>query len=103
MAESVARRLTGHSPEPFDGADTSTALKLLGVQIAAFGATRPDDGPAVEAVFADGSDRYAKIFLSRHDGALLGGILAGDTGSWTTVRSLVGRRPPADLERLLLP
>lgn len=103
MADSVARQLTGHTPEPFDGTDSSTALKLLGVKIATFGATRTDDGPAIEAVFAEGSDRYAKILLSRHNGDLLGGILAGDTGSWTTVRSLVGRRPPADLERLLLP
>lgn len=103
MADSVARQLVGQSPDPFDGTDTSTALKLLGVNIAAFGSAGPDDGPAVEAVFAEGSDRYAKIFLSQDSGALLGGILAGDTGSWATVRSLVGRRPPADLEQLLLP
>ncbi|MGA5343583.1 NAD(P)/FAD-dependent oxidoreductase [Streptomyces griseoincarnatus] len=103
MADSVARQLTGQTPEPFDGTDASTTLKLLGVEIATFGTTGPDDGPAVEAVFAEGSDRYAKILLSRHSGDLLGGILAGDTGSLTTVRSLIGRRPPADLEQLLLP
>ncbi|MGC9538539.1 NAD(P)/FAD-dependent oxidoreductase [Streptomyces sp. UG1] len=103
MADSVARQLMGHTPEPFDGTDASTTLKLLGVKIATFGATRPDDGHAIEAVFAEGSDRYAKILLSQHGGHLLGGILAGDTGHWTTFRSLVGRRPPADLEQLLLP
>ncbi|MFI5796895.1 NAD(P)/FAD-dependent oxidoreductase [Streptomyces sp. NPDC051677] len=103
MADSVARQLTGRTPEPFDGADTSTALKLLGVRIATFGATRCDHGQALEAVFAEDTDRYAKILLRQDSGDLLGGILAGDTGSWTALRSLVGRRPPADLERLLLP
>ncbi|MFJ8111574.1 NAD(P)/FAD-dependent oxidoreductase [Streptomyces sp. NPDC096132] len=104
MADSVARQLTGHAPEPFIGTDASTTLKLLGASIATFGeVTDPDDGPAIEAVFSEGSDRYAKVLLCPRNGHLLGGILAGDTGSWTTARSLVGRRPPADLERLLLP
>lgn len=103
MADSVARQLTGQNPEPFDGTDTSTTLKLLGVNIAAFGATGPNGIPAVEAVFAEGSDRYAKVLLSQDSGHLLGGILAGDTGSWTAVRSFLGHRPPADLEQLLLP
>jgi nitrite reductase (NADH) large subunit len=103
MADSVARQLTGLEPEPFTGTDASTTLKLLGVKIAAFGTLRPDHGHAVEVVFAEGTDRYAKVLLSEDSGDLLGGILAGGTGSWTAIRSLVGRRPPADLEQLLLP
>ncbi|MFE2518324.1 NAD(P)/FAD-dependent oxidoreductase [Streptomyces mirabilis] len=103
MADSVARQLTGQEPEPFTDTDTSTTLKLLGVKIATFGALRSDHGHAVEAVFAEGTDRYAKILLSEDSGDLLGGILAGGTGSWTAIRSLVGRRPPANLEQLLLP
>ncbi|MEV0735385.1 FAD-dependent oxidoreductase [Streptomyces sp. NPDC050549] len=103
MAESVAHQLTGQKPEPFTSTDNSTTLKLLGVKIAAFGAVRPDHGRAVEVVFAEGTDRYAKILLNEDSGDLLGGILAGDTGSWTAIRSLVGHRPPTDLEQLLLP
>lgn len=58
MAETVAGRLAGRSAAPFDGSDTSTSLKLLGVHVATFGTTRPR-GPAVEAVFAEGTHRYA--------------------------------------------
>ncbi|MFE6619088.1 NAD(P)/FAD-dependent oxidoreductase [Streptomyces sp. NPDC057740] len=102
MADSVAGQLMGQSPEPFNGTDSSTTLKLLDVRIATFGTVHPDDA-AVEAVFTEGTDRYAKLLLSQDSGDLLGGILAGETGSWTSIRSLVGRRPPADLEQLLLP
>ncbi|MEU7959366.1 NAD(P)/FAD-dependent oxidoreductase [Micromonospora humida] len=103
MADSVARQLTGEHPEPFDDAGTATTLKLLGVRVAAFGATGTDGGAVVEVVFAEGADRYAKVLLSPDGGHLLGGILAGDTGSCAAVRSFVGRPPPADLEQLLLP
>ena len=103
MADSVARQLTRQNPEPFNGTDTSTILKLLGVKIATFGTTSADPGHAVEAVFAEGTDRYAKILLSQENGDLLGGILAGDTGPSMALGSHVGRRPPADLEQLLLP
>jgi nitrite reductase (NADH) large subunit len=106
MAETVARRLAGRNPEPFDGTDTSTTLKLLGVHVATFGTTRPGGGEAleaVEAVFAEGDTRYAKVFLRQDTGSLMGGILAGATGSRTQLGAFVGQRPPADLEQLLLP
>ncbi|MGP2440753.1 NAD(P)/FAD-dependent oxidoreductase [Streptomyces sp. JW3] len=103
MADSVARQLTGQVPEPFDSTDTPVALKLLGVTVATVGSVRPDPAQAVEAVFTEGTDRYAKVLLSRDGGALLGAVLAGHTGSSALIRSLVGRRPPADLEHLLLP
>ncbi|SDC07880.1 NAD(P)/FAD-dependent oxidoreductase [Actinokineospora iranica] len=101
MADNVARQVLGQRTAPVDGSDASTTLKLLGVSVATFGAARSDD--ALEVVFAEGDARYAKVLLSRDTGDLMGGILAGDTGSWTTVGSFVGRPPPSDLERLLLP
>ena len=103
MADSVAHQLTGQYAEPFDGADTSTTLKLLGVRIAVFGVPVSDGEPMVEVAFAEGSDRYAKVLLSPDSGHLMGGVLAGDTGSWAAVRSFIGHQPPADLEQLLLP
>lgn len=103
MAETVAGRLAGRSPRPFDGTDTSTSLKLLGVHVATFGIIHPRGGPAAEAVFAEGTTRYAKVFLEPESGRLLGGILAGETGSRTALGPFVGHRPPADLEQLLLP
>ncbi|MBT2509721.1 FAD-dependent oxidoreductase [Streptomyces sp. ISL-98] len=104
MADNVARQLLGKDTEPFDGTDTtSTTLKLLGVNVATFGTTHPEGGQALEAVFAEDTTRYAKVLLRQDTGDLLGGILAGDTGSPMPLGSLIGRQPPADLEQLLLP
>ncbi|BBC36120.1 hypothetical protein SGFS_074140 [Streptomyces graminofaciens] len=103
MADTVARQLAGHRVAHVGALDTSTELKLLGVRVATFGTTDPGDRWAVEVVFAEGTARYAKVFLHHDTGSLLGGILAGDTGSRTELGPLVGRPPPADLERLLLP
>ncbi|MFJ8310453.1 MULTISPECIES: NAD(P)/FAD-dependent oxidoreductase [unclassified Streptomyces] len=103
MADNVAHQLMGHDTEPFDGSDTATTLKLLGVNVASFGATRPAEGEALEVVFAEGTTRYAKFFLRQNSGALLGGILAGGTASPLTLASFIGRQPPPDLEQLLVP
>ncbi|MFE9404242.1 NAD(P)/FAD-dependent oxidoreductase [Streptomyces sp. NPDC006530] len=103
MADSVAHQLMGHDTEPFDGSDTATTLKLLGVNVAAFGTTRPAEGEAFDVVFAQGTARYAKFFLRRDNGVLLGGMVAGGAASPLALASFVGRRPPADLEQLLVP
>ncbi|WP_184491609.1 FAD-dependent oxidoreductase [Streptomyces sp. I6] len=103
MADSVACGLTGHHAEPLDEMDDSTELKLLGVHVATFGSTSGDAGTAVEVTFQEGASRYAKVFLHRASGALLGGILAGETGSRADLAPWVGRRPTADLEGVLFP
>ncbi|MBB1253310.1 FAD-dependent oxidoreductase [Streptomyces sp. OF3] len=104
MADLVAERLTGGTPPPFDDTETGTTLKLLGVRVATFGSGRPAAGErVVEVAFTEGTDRYAKVFLHPDSGVLLGGILAGGTGSRATLAPLVGRPAPSDLEQLLLP
>ncbi|KOT33971.1 nitrite reductase [Streptomyces caelestis] len=102
MARSVARQLTGRPDEPLGAMDTSTELKLLGVHVATFGSTSGEDG-AVEMTFRESVSRYAKVFLCRDTGVLLGGILAGETGSRADLAARVGRPPAADLERVLFP
>ncbi|MFD8251676.1 NAD(P)/FAD-dependent oxidoreductase [Streptomyces werraensis] len=103
MAQSVARQLTGRPSEPLDTMGTSTELKLLGVHVATFGSTSNEGGSAVEMTFQEGVSRYAKVFLHRDTGALLGGMLAGETGSRADLAARVGRPPAADLERVLFP
>ncbi|MYX95023.1 FAD-dependent oxidoreductase [Streptomyces sp. SID486] len=103
MAESVARQLTGHPTEPPGDMDTSTELKLLGVHVATFGSTSGEAGTAAEMTFREGTSRYAKVFLRPDTGTLLGGILAGETGSRADLAALVGRPPTPDLERVLFP
>ncbi|EST35461.1 NAD(P)/FAD-dependent oxidoreductase [Streptomyces roseochromogenus] len=100
MAGSIARQLLGQETEPLGDIDTSTTLKLLGVSVATFGTTRHEG--AMAAVFAEDT-RYAKALLHPDTGALLGGILAGETGSRSALQPFIGQPPPADLEQLLLP
>src|SRR5207249_133419 len=73
MAELVADRLLG-GDGVFPGADLSTKLKLLGVDVASFGDTT---GP-LDVVYTDpASGLYAKLALSDDAQTLRGGILVG--------------------------
>jgi nitrite reductase (NADH) large subunit len=88
MAEVVADRLVGGSAE-FPGADTSTKLKLLGVDVASFGEALRDD--LLDIVYLDPANgRYAKLVLSDDAQTLLGGILVGDASAYPTLRASVG-------------
>ncbi|OLB81854.1 MAG: nitrite reductase large subunit [Actinobacteria bacterium 13_2_20CM_2_71_6] len=99
MAEVVADRLLG-GPATFPGADTSTKLKLLGVDVASFGAT---EGP-LDVTFVDPATRvYAKLVLSDDAQTLLGGILVGDASAYPTLRASHGGPLPAPPLALLAP
>ncbi|WP_432831871.1 nitrite reductase large subunit NirB [Dactylosporangium sp. CA-092794] len=88
MAEVVADRLVGGAAE-FPGADTSTKLKLLGVDVASFGDALRDD--LLDVVYLDPANgRYAKLVLSDDARTLLGGILVGDASAYPTLRASVG-------------
>ncbi|MGI5245602.1 nitrite reductase large subunit NirB [Dactylosporangium sp. CA-139066] len=93
MAEVVADRLVGGSAE-FPGADTSTKLKLLGVDVASFGDAAVDGKPRpdlLDIVYLDPvNGRYAKLVLSDDAQTLLGGILVGDASAYPTLRASVG-------------
>ena len=81
MADVVAARLCGEEAV-FTGADLSTKLKLLGVDVASFGDAFADEaqhGTARAVVFQDRARGvYQKLVLSEDGGRLLGGILVGD-------------------------
>jgi nitrite reductase (NADH) large subunit len=99
MAEVVADRLLG-GPATFPGADTSTKLKLLGVDVASFGETA---GP-LDVTFTDPATRvYAKLVLSDDASTLLGGILVGDASAYPTLRASLGGPLPAPPLALLAP
>ncbi|MEV6930785.1 nitrite reductase large subunit NirB [Dactylosporangium sp. NPDC051485] len=88
MAEVVADRLLGGAAE-FPGADTSTKLKLLGVDVASFGDALRDD--LLDIVYLDPANgRYAKLVLSDDAQTLLGGILVGDASAYPTLRASIG-------------
>lgn len=102
-AEIVADRLLGGGGE-FPGADMSTKLKLLGVDVASFGDAHGDTAGALSVVLHDAAKgTYAKLVLSDDAKTLLGGILVGDASAYSALRPLVGRPLPADPAALISP
>jgi nitrite reductase (NADH) large subunit len=96
MAEVVADRLVGGSAT-FPGADTSTKLKLLGVDVASFGDAHATIEGALEVVHADPvAGRYAKLVVSDDARTLLGGVLVGDASAFASLRAMVGAELPDD-------
>ncbi|MGH3907479.1 MAG: nitrite reductase large subunit NirB [Pseudonocardiaceae bacterium] len=103
MAEVVADRLLGGGAT-FPGADLSTKLKLLGVDVASFGDALGKAEGALEIVHNDPvAGRYAKLVVSDDARTLLGGVLVGDAEAYGTLRALVGAQLPADPGSLISP
>ncbi|MGH4014703.1 MAG: nitrite reductase large subunit NirB [Pseudonocardiaceae bacterium] len=103
MAEVVADRLLGGNAT-FPGADMSTKLKLLGVDVASFGDAHAKTEGALEVVHNDPvAGRYAKLVVSDDARTLLGGVLVGDAEAYGTLRALVGAELPADPGALISP
>ncbi|CAM04176.1 NAD(P)/FAD-dependent oxidoreductase [Saccharopolyspora erythraea] len=102
MADTVVQQLLGTGATTFPGADTSTKLKLLGVDVASFGDTSTGDG--IEIVYAnEASGTYAKFVFNRDARVLRGGILVGDAEPYSLLRTFVGAELPVAPEHLLLP
>ncbi|HCU49046.1 MAG TPA: nitrite reductase (NAD(P)H) [Micromonosporaceae bacterium] len=87
MAEVVADRLTGGTAT-MTTPDTSTKLKLLGVDVASFGT------PFAEGLDVVVTDQvtgiYAKLLLTDDAQTLLGGILVGDASAYPSLRASLG-------------
>ncbi|MFF3222868.1 nitrite reductase large subunit NirB [Nocardia suismassiliense] len=102
-AEIVADRLLGGAGE-FPGADMSTKLKLLGVDVASFGDAHGTTEGALSVVLHDAAKgTYAKLVVSDDAQILLGGILVGDATAYAALRPLVGRPLPAEPAALISP
>jgi nitrite reductase (NADH) large subunit len=103
MAEIVAAQLTGGSgtfPEP----DTSTKLKLMGVDVASFGDAHAATEGALEVAVNDAvAGTYKKLVVTDDGKTLLGGVLVGDATEYNTLRALVGRPLPAEPGAILAP
>jgi nitrite reductase (NADH) large subunit len=96
MAEVVADRLLGGTAT-FPGADTSTKLKLLGVDVASFGDALASTEGALSVVVSDPVARsYSRLVVSDDATTLLGGVLVGDASRYAALRPLVGRALPGD-------
>ncbi|MEE6260422.1 nitrite reductase large subunit NirB [Plantactinospora sonchi] len=103
MAEVVADQLVGGTAS-FPGADTSTKLKLLGVDVAAFGDAHGRTPGCLDVTFVDPATRvYAKLVLSDDAKTLLGGVMVGDVTAYPTLRASVGGPLPGAPLALLAP
>jgi nitrite reductase (NADH) large subunit len=82
MAEIVARNLCGDE-RSFSGADMSTKLKLMGVDVASFGNPFVDPGVSKSITYEDPfGGTYKKLAFSPGGDRLLGGILVGDASDY---------------------
>ncbi len=103
MAEVLAGRLLGGTAS-FTAADTSTKLKLMGVDVASFGDALAATPGALEVTVTNPVQRsYAKLVVSDDATTLLGGILVGDASRYASLRPLVGRALPGDPVSMIAP
>jgi len=86
MAGIVASQLQGNSEARFAGADMSTKLKLMGVDVASIGDAHAAGQGARACVFIDERRQvYKKLVVNAEGTRLLGGILIGgaeEYGTW---------------------
>jgi nitrite reductase (NADH) large subunit len=105
MAKVAAAQLMDERGARFLGADMSTKLKLLGIDVASLGDAHGSTPGARTCSFVDERRRiYKKLVVSEDGQRLIGGILVGDAadyGSWLSMMQN-GLSLPESLEQLLL-
>ncbi|WP_309381188.1 nitrite reductase large subunit NirB [Cerasicoccus frondis] len=85
MAEKLAANLCGDT-QTFNGADLSTKLKLMGVDVASFGDYEAGPDAATSLVAEDPfSGKYKRLFFTKDGKKLVGGILVGDASEYGTL------------------
>ncbi|MEM8718029.1 MAG: nitrite reductase large subunit NirB [Cyanobacteria bacterium P01_G01_bin.39] len=106
MAEVASDNITQVGSQTFTGADMSTKLKLLGVDVASFGDNFGRTPGAKELAFNDTiNGTYKKLVVSEDGKLLLGGILIGDASAYGNLLQLVQNKItlPPHPEDLLVP
>ena len=105
MARTAAKHLAGQDAE-FLGADMSTKLKLMGVDVASIGdAMGATTGSRAYQFTDERKQVYKKIVVSACGKHLLGAVLVGDAAEYgTLLQMMLNRLPlPKDPEFLILP
>jgi nitrite reductase (NADH) large subunit len=106
MAQVAADSLLGKTDTLFAGADMSTKLKLLGVDVASLGDAHAATPGARCYTFVDERKQiYKKLVVNEDYSKLLGGVLIGDAedyGTWLQMM-LNGLALPANPEELIVP
>ncbi len=106
MAEVAARHLVGDTNVQFLGADMSTKLKLMGVDVCSIGDAHGATPDALNYVFTDEvAGVYKKLVVSGDRRHMLGAILVGDAADYGTLLQMaLNPLPlPEHPEDLILP
>ena len=86
MARKLAAHLCQQSGETFTGADMSTKLKLMGVEVGSIGDAHARTPGARTCVYEDGiKGVYKKLIVSDDCKTLLGAVLVGDTSDYDSL------------------
>ncbi len=106
MAQVAAAHVSGSSTAAFSGADMSTKLKLLGVDVASIGdAHAASPGARIYSFVDERRHVYKKLVVTEDGSRLVGAVLVGDTddyGQWLQTM-LNGLPLPEHPEDLILP
>ncbi|WP_426336515.1 nitrite reductase large subunit NirB [Pseudoduganella sp. R-31] len=106
MARVTARHISGDNAAEFTGADMSTKLKLMGVDVASIGDPHAKAEGARSYQFTDERKQvYKKIVVSDCGKYLLGGVMVGDAGEYGTLLQMMLNKIelPEAPEFLILP
>lgn len=105
MAKVAVSHITGGSDQ-FMGADMSTKLKLLGVDVASVGDAHGNTPGSLSYTYSnDVEEVYKRIIVSADNKKLLGAVLVGDVEAYGTLQSMCvnGMDLPEDPNCLILP
>jgi len=106
MARVVAKHIAGDTEATFAGADMSTKLKLMGVDVASIGDAQGKTPHCRSYQYVDEVKQvYKKIVVSADGKQLLGAVLVGNADEYGTLlqMALNGITLPAEPEFLILP
>src|SRR5690554_2366193 len=106
MARTLAAALNGDTESVFTGADMSTKLKLLGVDVGSIGDAHGQTPGTRNIRFHDEqAGHYRRMVISQDGKTLLGAILVGDNSHYDTLLqyALNGITLPKNPEALILP
>ncbi|MBA1264631.1 nitrite reductase large subunit NirB [Stutzerimonas stutzeri] len=106
MARTVAAQLAGEPHEAFTGADMSTKLKLLGVDVGSIGdAHGATPGSRSYRFIDEANASYRRLVVSPDGKHVIGAVLVGDNSYYNTLLQYAqnGIRLPDEPSSLILP
>ncbi|USD67559.1 nitrite reductase large subunit NirB [Vibrio sp. SCSIO 43136] len=106
MAKVAAGHILGDEGQAFEGADMSTKLKLMGVDVASIGEVHGRTPGAQSYTFNDEIEQvYKRLIVSEDGSKIVGAVLVGDTDAYGTLLQMKQNDMPlpANPSVLILP